>query len=370
MGYLTQSQARNLVENYLKLEKLCSTQEILDEGCIPRLEGYMVQLGKVSDSIYGGRGSYIDKETSERVKFENPPLETKNGVSIRIMVRTQRISTHDINRGEIPFKDQVLAMNHSHMRRMVKNQIGTSQFDIEGLDDNSVVIAAENLKQIPFENIFRAYMAKSSTSTSLYQHYMAGERIFCGHKLSDNLIPNGLLPYVMDTPSTKSDEHDESVCSEILFENGIITKKQYAEIKNTSLKAFSRVSQFLESRGLILVDTKTEHGINHKGKIVSQDELYTMDSSRFWLLKDYKEQEEKLKRGEIEELNPKSFSKEFARGFSKGEEGYTDKQRIEIAVRYIEGIQHLIGQGFVPDMRSTAERVISGIEKVVYRLVV
>ena len=369
MPFLKRSQARKLVEKCLESDRRCSVQEILGAGFIPRLGGYAVQPGKVSDSIYGGRGIYIHKGTGKRIEFENPPLETREGVPIRIMVRTQRISTHDVNRGEIPFKDQVLAMNHNHMRKIVKYQIGTSQFDVEGLHDNSIVIAAENLKQIPFENVFRAYMAKSTTSTSLYQHYISGERTFCGHKLSEDLVPNGLLPYVMDTPSTKSDEHDESVSSETLFERNILTREQYGEIKRTSLEAFAMVSRFLRTKRLILVDTKTEHGINREGKIISQDELYTMDSSRFWLLDDYEKQRFKLARGEIEELNPKSYSKEFARGFSKDKDGYTDEQKIQIAVRYIEGIQHLLGSPFVPDTRSSEERIISGIETVLERLV-
>ena len=66
---------------------------------------------------------------------------------------------------------------------------------------------------------------------------------------------------------------------------------------------------------------------------------------------------------------PKSFSKEFARGFSKGEEGYTDDQRVEIAVRYVEGIEELLGKKFVPDERQWYKRVITGIEAVLDTLV-
>ena len=94
-----------------------------------------------------------------------------------------------------------------------------------------------------------------------------------------------------------------------------------------------------------------------------------MDSSRFWLLGDYNSQLRKLEAGGISELNPTSFSKEFARGFSEGSKGYDDDQRAQIAVRYIEGIQHLLGIRFRPDLRPRDERVISGLEKVVEKLV-
>lgn len=393
-NFLTPKEARELVDLYMKKsDKIYSTQEILDSGAIPRLKGYTVRPGKVSDSIFGGKGSYFNKKTNELIEFENPPLNTKKGIPLRLMVRTQRISTHDINRGEIPFKDQILAANHNYMRKMLARAIGTSQLEVEGLADNSNVVVAENLKQIPFENVLRAYMAKSSTSTSLYQHYIKGEREFCGHKIPNNLIVNGPLPYVMDTPSTKSDEHDISIPPEYLFKNKICTPEQYKELINSSLFAFGMISKFLEDKGIIAVDTKTEHGINSKGEIVSQDEIWTMDSSRFWLEKDYNHQMRLFLDGEKEDLIeylqrtqpgikekdyivngnviifPRSYSKEFARGFSKGEEGYTDEQSAQIAVRYIEGIQHLLGQRFEPDMRSHEERVISGLEKVVEQLV-
>jgi phosphoribosylaminoimidazole-succinocarboxamide synthase len=361
--------ARELVDMYVrKAQSLSSTQEILDSGVVPRLKGYVVRPGKVSDSIFGGKGSFFDKLQGKVVEFDNPLLSTRDGVPLRLMVRTARISTHDINRGDIPFKDQILAMNHYFMHELLRPALGSSQFAPVGLGPTSVVIAAENLKPVMFENVLRAYMAKSTTSTSLYVHYMSGKREFCGHKLPEGLFANGPLPYVMDTPSTKSDEHDESVAPFELYRRGICTPAEYRQVRNASIFAFGVVSHFLSQRGIIAVDTKTEHGVNHLGKIVAQDELWTMDSSRFWLRSDYDSQLEKLRAGEISELAPRSFSKEFARGFSEGEKGYSDDQRREIAVRYFQGIQHLLGERFSPDMRPRDERVVSGLENVVKAL--
>jgi len=364
--YLTSEQAAELVQQCMKTEgRITSTQELLDSGAVPRLKGYVVRPGKVSDSIFGGKGSFYDKNLGKEVEFENPPLNSKEGIPLRLMVRTERISTHDVNRGVIPFKDQILAINHNTMRKMLQYAIGTSQFEVEGLADNAVVIAAEDLEQIGFENVLRAYMAKSTTSTSLYQAYIKGAREFCGHSLPEGLIANCQLPYVMDTPSTKSDEHDESVSPKQMIARGICTQAQYLQIRNSSLFAFGMVHQFFAPKGILPVDTKTEHGMTKDGRIVSQDEIWTMDSSRFWLLDDYNEQMAKLKRGEIPELNPKSYSKEFARGFSEGDKGYTDEQKILIAVRYIEGIQHLLGKRFEPDMSPRDQRVLLGLETIV-----
>ena len=366
---LPEDQVLDLVYNYMTSEgQVSTTQELLDSGVIPALKGFTVRPGKVSDSIHGGKVEFT-KSDGTVVSAENPPLVTRDGKPLRLMVRTQRISTHDINRGEIPFKDQILAANHNYMRRLVEPAIGTSQFEVPGLEDNDVVIAAENLQLIPVENIFRAYNATSSTSTSLYQAWKRGDTTFAGHLIPERLVANGPLPYVMDTPSTKSEEHDVTSSPEEMIRQGHVTPAQYTAIRNSGLVAFGMATQFLRGKGIILVDTKFEHGINNEGKIVSQDEILTMDSSRFWLASDYDAQMERFNWGELDELNPKSYSKEFARGFSEGEKGYTDEQRVAIAARYVIGIQELLGRRFEPDVRPRDKRVVSGLRKVLESLV-
>jgi len=365
---LSEAQALDLVYNYMTSEgRVSTTQELLDSGAVPALKGFAVRPGKVSDSIHGGKVAFTQKDGTV-FEAENPPLVTRDGRPIRLMVRTQRISTHDINRGDIPFKDQILAANHNSMRRLVEPAIGTSQFEVPGLADNDVVIAAENLQLIPVENIFRAFNAVSSTSTSLYQAWKRGDTMFAGHVVPEGLVANGPLPYVMDTPSTKSDEHDVTSSPEEMIRQGLLTTEQYTAIRNSGLVAFGMATQFLRDKGIILVDTKFEHGINKDGKIVSQDEILTMDSSRFWLASDYDAQMKRFELGELEELNPKSYSKEFARGFSEGEKGYTDEQRVVIAARYVVGIQELLGKRFEPDMRPRDERVVSGLRTAMEQL--
>ena len=363
-NFLTEEEAGALVDQYIATEdkRSFTTQDVLHSGLVPRLRDFKVRPGKVSDCIFGGEFSFGHST------YENPPLATKDGTPLRIMVRTNRISTHDINRGKVPYKDQVLAKNHHAMRRLTQDVLGTSQFDVPGLTDTSVVIAAENLRTIPIEMVLRAYMAKSSTSTSLYQAWLRKEPDFCGHAVDPHWILNGRLPYVMDTPSTKSDEHDQSLAPALLIQQGLCSPDDYQRMRNAALVAFGVVSNFVNGKGLLLADTKTEHGFTRDGRLVSQDELYTLDSSRFWLVDDYARQLELLTQGTIAELNPRQYSKEFAREFSKGSEQYTDEQRRKIAVRYILGIQHLTGEPFRPDMRPRAERVVSGLQTIVEQL--
>ena len=318
-------------------------RQLIADGDLSRLSACTVLEGKVSDSVFGDA------------------LKTSSGKPIRLMFRNNRISTHDVNRGAIPFKDQVLAFNHDHMLQLVQSVLGSSQFEVEGLSPASTVIPAENLKLVMLENVIRLYMAESSTSTSLYQHWLtAKEEGLCvmqyaGHELTvSELQPNGRLPYLMDTPSTK-EKVDRTIDAAYLIENGICTAGQYAQIRNSSLMAFGIVSQHLAQRGMVLVDTKTEHGINADGRIVAADELYTMDSSRFWKLDNHGKM---LTR----DGKPVSFSKEFARGMVKEkDQQFSQEQADEIAVRYIQGLQLLTGESFTPDLRPRDQRIVESI---------
>ena len=338
---LDEQQIRELVATYgPAVNEGRPITQIIADGDLPRLSGSTILEGKVSDSVF------------------SDTLATKEGAPIRLMFRNNRISTHDVNRGAIPFKDQVLAFNHDHMLQLVKDILGSSQFTVTDLKPSSTVIPAENLNLIMLENVLRLYMAESSTSTSLYQHWLSakdrGEDVlsYAGHKINvKGLHPNGVLPYLMDTPSTK-EKIDRTIDAKYLIESGVCTSEQYDQIRNSSLMAFGVVSNYLNAKGMVLVDTKTEHGINSSGEIVSADELYTMDSSRFWKLDDS---------GKLvtRDGKPASFSKEFARGMVKEkDQQFNEEQSNEIAVRYIQGLQHLTGEEFVPDLRPRDERIV------------
>lgn len=338
---LDEKEIRELVtEHGVMVNQGRPVQQLIQDGDLPRLEGCTVLKGKVSDSVFG----------------EN--LKSKSGTPMRLMFRNNRISTHDVNRGSIPFKDQVLAHNHDHMLHLVKDVLGSSQFEVTGLQPSSTVIPAENLQLVMLENVLRLYMAESSTSTSLYQHWLKAKQSgaavlhYAGHDLSvAELKPNGLLPYLLDTPSTK-DKVDRTTDAQYLIDQGVCTQGQYDQIRNSSMMAFGIICQYLKNKGMVLVDTKTEHGINSAGEIVAADELYTMDSSRFWKLDD---QGELLTR----DGKPVSFSKEFARGMvTERDQQFTEDQANDIAVRYIQGLQHLTSEAFIPDLRPRDQRII------------
>lgn len=322
-------------------------EQIIADGDLPRLESAVIQKGKVSDSVYG------------------PNLITKDGLPIRLMYRTTRVSTHDKNRGTIPFKDQVLALNHNFMLQLVKTILGTSQFEVPGLDPTSTVIASENIETIMFENVLRMYMAKTNTSTSLYVNWQKAiennqkEFEFAGHKFAtDKLSPNCKLDYLVDTPSTK-EKVDRTVNPKELIDMNICSCPEYVQIRDSSMMGFGIVTNHLNSRGIVLGDTKTEHGRNRQGLIVSQDELYTMDSSRYWRMND---------KGILildDKGDPESVSKQFVRDMKFDENGLLSiEDASRAAIRYIEGYQYITGIEFKPDLRSRDERIIDSTNQI------
>lgn len=344
---MNRQEIEELVKDYgSRVNQGRTIKELINDGEIPELKGCQIYEGKVSNCVYGNT------------------LKTPDGIPIRLMYRSNRVSTHDQHRGTIPFKDQVLAFNHHLMLELVKGILGSSQFEISDLTPTSTVIASENLAPIQFENVLRLYMAESSTSTSLYQHWLSGKREFCGHQLPNKISPNGKLPYLMDTPSTKA-KNDESVSPQYLFDKGICTEQEYMEIRNNSILAFGIILEHDRKKGMIPVDTKLEHGRNHKGEIVVMDEVFTLDSTRRWKLD--------LESGSFEldeQGKPKSYSKEFVRGmkFAPKTGLLSPEQELEVAVRYIETIQHISGKKFEPDLRPRDERIVESTNLILKHL--
>ena len=63
--------------------------------------------------------------------------------------------------------------------------------------------------------------------------------------------------------------------------------KELAEnLRDASLKIYTKARDIAEKREIIIADTKFEFGI-YDDKLILIDELLTPDSSRFWSLKDY-----------------------------------------------------------------------------------
>ena len=75
-------------------------------------------------------------------------------------------------------------------------------------------------------------------------------------------------------------------------------------IKETSLKLYNFAHEFAKNKGIIIADTKFEYGIDDEDNLILIDEIFTTDSSRFWIYNN-----------DTEQINHESFDKQFFRDY-------------------------------------------------------
>ncbi len=273
----------------------------------------------------------------------------------RYLVATDRVSCFDVIVSTLPFKGQILnqlaAFWFDKTRKIARNHL------VEVPDPNvSKVLECEPL---PVEFVFRAYLTGSS-STSIWTAYARGEREYCGHRLVDGMRKHEQLPEALLTPTTKAKlgAHDELTSREALIESGQISAERYDEAAAIGAALFAEGCRWAESRGLILVDTKYEMGLDADGRIVVIDEIHTPDSSRYWHRDSY---EQALSQG----ADPTQLDKEYLRVWL-GEKGYKGEGqwpeipidvRCEATRRYVEAFEQITGCAFEPDTQPIQERI-------------
>ncbi len=225
-----------------------------------------------------------------------------------LIVVTDRISAFDVVFPNlIPNKGKVLNSisefwfnytkdivgNHMITTNVDEYPLGLSKFK-EELQGRSMLV--KKVKMAEAECIVRGYLEGSGLKD--YRK----TRSICGIKLPEGLRQAEKLPEPIFTPSTKAQEgHDINVSfEEIANQIGVELAQK---LKDTSLALYKKASEYAESKGLILADTKFEFGILD-GELVVADEMFTPDSSRFWAMDEY----------EVGRAQ-KSFDKQFLREY-------------------------------------------------------
>jgi phosphoribosylaminoimidazole-succinocarboxamide synthase len=235
------------------------------------------------------------------LKTNFPNLKLKNRGKVRdiydlgnvlLFVATDRISAFDVVMHEpIPYKGIILTQiskfwltNTTHI---VPNHFITDDVTnypdeckeySETLRGRSMLV--RKCKPLPIEAIVRGYIAGSG-----WKEYKKSGTI-CGIPLPEGLVEFQKLPEPIFTPSTKAEVgHDENVDFE--YAKNILGTELAEKVRDISLNLFNFASNYLESRNLILADTKFEFGIDENGELILIDEVLTPDSSRFWLKEDY-----------------------------------------------------------------------------------
>lgn len=266
----------------------------------------------------------------------------------RILISSDRISAFDRILAAIPFKGQVLTQL---ARWWFDRTADLCPNHVLAYPDPNVVIG-KRVNILPVEVVVRGYLA-GTTSTSILTQYKAGVRTMYGHTLPDGLRDNQVLPAAIITPTSKAFDggHDEPLTADEIIAQGLLTKAQWEDVSAKALALFARGQKMAAERGLILVDTKYEFGLDAEGQILIADEIHTPDSSRYWIASGYPQAFETGTR-------PPSFDKDVIRSWVGARcDPYKDPipeipaEMIEKTSRvYIDAYEQITGERFVPDL--------------------
>jgi len=223
----------------------------------------------------------------------------------RLLITTDRLSAFDRILAVIPWKGQVLTQLARYWFDASKD---ICRNHVLGYPDPNVVLGRK-LTILPVEIVVRGYLA-GATSTSILTQYRKGLRAMYGHQLPDGLRDNQVLPQPIITPTSKAFDggHDEPLTATDILRLGLLTEAQWDEVSAAALALFKRGQTMVAKRGLILVDTKYEFGVDADGSIFLADEVHTPDSSRYWIASGY---EAALSSG----TRPPSFDKDVIRSW-------------------------------------------------------
>ena len=265
-----------------------------------------------------------------------------------LIVATDRLSAFDVvMTNGIPYKGIVLtrisrfwfdflrdSIEHHLISDNVANFPEPFRSHARQLAGRSMLV--KKVEVLPVECVVRGYLAGSG-----WKEYQQSGTV-CGQKLPAGLKQCEKLPELIFTPATKAElgEHDENISVERCVE--IIGQDAADYVRSKSTEIFERASEYAESKGIILADTKFEWGLVD-GKIILIDEVLTPDSSRFWPA-------DKYEAGRDQESFDKQFVRNYLESINFDKSGPGVKLPEDITAKtsdkYIEGYERLTGRKF------------------------
>jgi len=140
------------------------------------------------------------------------------------------------------------------------------------LRSRALVVTKEDIRDI--ECVVRGYLTGSG-----WKAYQKDNGVVCGIQLPPGLHDGSKLPEPIFTPTTKAEDGNDKPLDE-----AEVIKEHGTWVKEVSLKIYTRARDFALAKGIIIADTKLE--LSSKRLC---DEVFTPDSSRFWLELDWME---------------------------------------------------------------------------------
>lgn len=194
----------------------------------------------------------------------------------------------------IPRKGEVLtALTHFWLMNVLKGIPDHLVSDMEASNFNRVIefgqlypdipiertLVVRKLNMIPYEFVYRAHIGGSVWE----KKYLQGKPV-AGIQLPPGLTKWQQLEKPLFTPTTKSETgHDEDVTQAEFF---AATGEVGREAEGLARSAYEQPYQYAKRRGIEILDTKLEIGVDESGNVVLADEVVTPDSSRFTTTED------------------------------------------------------------------------------------
>jgi phosphoribosylaminoimidazole-succinocarboxamide synthase len=250
-----------------------------------------------------------------------------------LVVASDRISTFDaVHPTPVPGKGLVLThvtdhwLTNTPVAEVVWNHLISTDVlalpewaQYNGFAGRAMLV--QKLKMLPVEAIVRGYL----TGSGWKDYQRTGE--VSGVRLPAGMVEMEHFAQPIFTPSTKAEVgHDENVDFEFMVRLLDGNRELAERVRQVSLDLYTVGADYARERGIILVDTKFEFGLNEDGELVLADEVLTPDSSRFVDIDNY----------EIGKP-PKSMDKQYVRDWA-ADTGWDKKPPApELPAEVVEG---------------------------------
>jgi phosphoribosylaminoimidazole-succinocarboxamide synthase len=262
-----------------------------------------------------------------------------------LFVATDRISAFDyVLATGIPHKGEVLTQISmfwfDFLKDVVANHVVTANVDeypaelrkyADQLRGRSMLVARAEM--FPVECVVRGYI-----SGSAWKEYKTTGRV-CGIELPKGLRESDKLPEPIFTPATKATTgHDENIPFSEMCK--IVGEELSRQLRDITLKIYTKASDYARTRGIIIADTKFEFGMTAKG-ITLADEVLTPDSSRFWPA-------DKYQPGKAQDSYDKQYVRDYLEEIKWNKQPPAPALPAEVALRtsekYVEAYEQLTGR--------------------------
>lgn len=269
-----------------------------------------------------------------------------------IIVTSDRVSAFDRILGTIPFKGEILTRMALAGFEAAQDILPSHVLD----SPDPSVIVGKKCHAFPVEMVVRGYV-----TGSLWRDLKSGAADAYELSFPKNLRKDQQLDQPILTPATKAPkgEHDMPTSKAAIVASGAMTAEQLEAAEAAAFALFARGQALAAERGLILVDTKYELGLDADGQLTVIDEIHTPDSSRYWVAEGYAE---RFEAGEAQQM----LDKENLRQWLLEEHGFdghgeppalSDEVRVMLADKYIRAFETVSGQPFEAEVGPVAARI-------------